>query len=103
MNECKRFTFFALIRGPAFAPVASFAVNSPIRFQEAMPKKFKGTPAQERALSTYVKLERAASAAFAMLVRAEEEGLTLSQFAVLEALFTWAAVPGRSGAAHPDQ
>ncbi|HEX4603615.1 MAG TPA: MarR family transcriptional regulator [Candidatus Angelobacter sp.] len=53
-----------------------------------MPKKFKGTPAQERALSAYVKLERAASAAFAYArVGLEEEGLTLSQFAVLEALF----------------
>ncbi|MCU1334251.1 MAG: hypothetical protein JWM08_3243, partial [Candidatus Angelobacter sp.] len=30
-----------------------------------MPGKFKGTPAQERALSAYVKLERAASTAFA--------------------------------------
>ena len=53
-----------------------------------MPKKFKGTPAQERALRTYVKLERAASAAFAYArVGLEEEGLTLSQFAVLEALY----------------
>src|SRR6478736_4112346 len=53
-----------------------------------MPKKFKGTPSQERALRTYVKLERAASAAFAYArVGLEEEGLTLSQFAVLEALY----------------
>ncbi len=53
-----------------------------------MIKKFKGTPAQERALSAYVKLERAASAAFAYArVGLEEEGLTLSQFAVLEALY----------------
>jgi MarR family transcriptional regulator, 2-MHQ and catechol-resistance regulon repressor len=53
-----------------------------------MPKKFKGTPTQERALSAYVKLERAASAAFAYArVGLEEEGLTLSQFAVLEALY----------------
>jgi MarR family 2-MHQ and catechol resistance regulon transcriptional repressor len=53
-----------------------------------MPKKFKGTPAQERALAAYVKLERAASAAFAYArVGLEEEGLTLSQFAVLEALY----------------
>jgi MarR family transcriptional regulator, 2-MHQ and catechol-resistance regulon repressor len=52
-----------------------------------MPNKFKGTPAQERALRTYVKLERAASAAFAYArIGLEEEGLTLSQFAVLEAL-----------------
>ena len=52
-----------------------------------MPNKFKGTPAQERALSAYVKLERAASAAFAYArVGLEEEGLTLGQFAVLEAL-----------------
>jgi MarR family 2-MHQ and catechol resistance regulon transcriptional repressor len=53
-----------------------------------MPGKFKGTPAQERALSTYVKLERAASTAFAYArIGLEEEGLTLSQFAVLEALY----------------
>jgi MarR family 2-MHQ and catechol resistance regulon transcriptional repressor len=53
-----------------------------------LPKKFKGTPAQERALSAYVKLERAAGTAFAYArVGLEEEGLTLSQFAVLEALF----------------
>jgi MarR family transcriptional regulator, 2-MHQ and catechol-resistance regulon repressor len=53
-----------------------------------MPGKFKGTPAQQRALSAYVKLERAASAAFAYArVGLEEEGLTLSQFAVLEALY----------------
>jgi MarR family 2-MHQ and catechol resistance regulon transcriptional repressor len=53
-----------------------------------MIKRFKGTLAQERALSAYVKLERAASAAFAYArVGLEEEGLTLSQFAVLEALY----------------
>ncbi len=53
-----------------------------------MIKRFKGTPAQERALSAYVKLERAAGAAFAYArVGLEEEGLTLSQFAVLEALY----------------
>jgi MarR family 2-MHQ and catechol resistance regulon transcriptional repressor len=53
-----------------------------------MAKKFKGTPAQERALSAYVKLERAAGTAFAYArVGLEEEGLTLSQFAVLEALY----------------
>jgi len=53
-----------------------------------MPKKFKGTPAQERALSAYVKLERAASTAFAYArIGLEEEGLTLSQFAVLEGLY----------------
>jgi len=53
-----------------------------------MPSKFKGTPAQQRALSAYVKLERAASTAFAYArVGLEEEGLTLSQFAVMEALY----------------
>jgi MarR family transcriptional regulator, 2-MHQ and catechol-resistance regulon repressor len=53
-----------------------------------MSSKFKGTPAQERALGAYVKLERAAGAAFAYArVGLEEEGLTLSQFAVLEALY----------------
>jgi MarR family 2-MHQ and catechol resistance regulon transcriptional repressor len=76
-----------------FAFLAAFAVNSPVgsnksSISEAMPKKFKGTPAQERALGTYVKLERAASAAFAYArIGLEEEGLTLSQFAVLEALY----------------
>ena len=59
-----------------------------IRVRNTMPKRFKGTPAQERALSAYVKLERAAGAAFAYArIGLEEEGLTLSQFAVLEALF----------------
>jgi MarR family 2-MHQ and catechol resistance regulon transcriptional repressor len=53
-----------------------------------MPRRFKGTPEQDQALSAYVKLERAASAAFAYArVGLEEEGLTLSQFAVLEALY----------------
>jgi hypothetical protein len=72
---------------------SAFAVNSPVgsnksSISEAMPKKFKGTPAQERALNAYVKLERAASAAFAYArVGLEEAGLTLSQFAVLEALY----------------
>jgi len=73
-----------------FAPVASCAVNVQIYFlpDELMPNKFKGTPAQERALSAYVKLERAASAAFAYArIGLEEEGLTLSQFAALEALY----------------
>lgn len=64
-----------------------FARTGP-QFVKAMSNKFKGTPAQERALSSYVKLERAASAAFAYArIGLEEEGLTLSQFAVLEALF----------------
>jgi MarR family 2-MHQ and catechol resistance regulon transcriptional repressor len=57
-------------------------------FSKQMPNKFKGTAAQERALSAYVKLERAASSAFAYArVGLGEEGLTLSQFAVLEALY----------------
>jgi len=53
-----------------------------------MKTKFKGTRAQKRSLGAYVKLERAASSAFAYArVGLEEEGLTLGQFAVLEALY----------------
>jgi len=53
-----------------------------------MGKKFKGTAAQKRALSAYVKLERAANAAMAYArVGLEEAGLSLGQFAVLEALY----------------
>jgi MarR family 2-MHQ and catechol resistance regulon transcriptional repressor len=68
-----------------------------------MGKKFKGTAAeergprrarvsrdgvQERALSAYIKLARAANASMTYArVGLEDEGLTLSQFAVLEALY----------------
>ncbi|MFI5104641.1 MAG: hypothetical protein ACHP79_06935 [Terriglobales bacterium] len=53
-----------------------------------MGKNFKGTPREERALSAYVKLARAANAAL-VYARAsfDDSGLTPSQFAVLEALF----------------
>ncbi|HEV2117918.1 MAG TPA: MarR family transcriptional regulator [Terriglobales bacterium] len=53
-----------------------------------MPRHFHGTPRQERALSAYVKLLRASES-----VRAEAgrtfagQGLSPSQFAVLEALY----------------
>ncbi len=53
-----------------------------------MGKKFRGTAAEKRALSAYVKLERAANAAMAYTrVGLEEAGLSLGQFAVLEALY----------------
>jgi MarR family transcriptional regulator, 2-MHQ and catechol-resistance regulon repressor len=53
-----------------------------------MGKKFRGTAVQERALNAYVKLERAANAAMAYArVGLEEAGLSLGQFAVLEALY----------------
>lgn len=53
-----------------------------------MGRNFKGTAAEERALSAYVKLARAANAAFAYArVGLEDAGLSLSQFAVLEALY----------------
>lgn len=48
----------------------------------------KGTPQQERALNAYVKLARAANSAMAYArVGLEDADLTLSQFAVLEALY----------------
>lgn len=53
-----------------------------------MKSTFKGTKAEKRALSAYVKLERAANAAMAFArVGLEEAGLSLGQFAVLEALY----------------
>ena len=53
-----------------------------------MKKKFKGTAAEERSLGAYVKLARAANASLAYArVGLEDAGLTLSQFAVLEALY----------------
>src|SRR5947209_17854146 len=49
--------------------------------------KFQGTAAEERALAAYVKLGREANATMAYAgVGLEDAGLTLSQFAVLEAL-----------------
>ena len=53
-----------------------------------MGKNFKGTAAEERALSAYVKLARAANTALACArVGLDEAGLSLGQFAVLEALY----------------
>jgi MarR family transcriptional regulator, 2-MHQ and catechol-resistance regulon repressor len=53
-----------------------------------MGRKFKGTAAEERALSAYVKLARAANTAVAYArVGLEDAGLSLGQFAVLEALY----------------
>lgn len=50
--------------------------------------KFKGGAAEERALGAYIKLARAANAAMAYArVGLEDAGLTLGQFAVLEALY----------------
>jgi MarR family 2-MHQ and catechol resistance regulon transcriptional repressor len=53
-----------------------------------MAKKFKGTPAEERSLSAYIKLARAANASMAYArVGLEDAGLSLGQFAALEALY----------------
>jgi MarR family 2-MHQ and catechol resistance regulon transcriptional repressor len=53
-----------------------------------MPRHFHGTPRQERALSAYVKLLRASETVHTEATRSlAGEGLTLSQFAVLEALY----------------
>jgi MarR family transcriptional regulator, 2-MHQ and catechol-resistance regulon repressor len=53
-----------------------------------MGKKFQGSAAEKRALNAYVKLARAANAAMAYArVGLEEVGLSLGQFAVLEALY----------------
>jgi MarR family 2-MHQ and catechol resistance regulon transcriptional repressor len=53
-----------------------------------MPRHFHGTPRQERALSAYVKLLRASETVHTEATRSlAGEGLTPSQFAVLEALY----------------
>jgi MarR family transcriptional regulator, 2-MHQ and catechol-resistance regulon repressor len=53
-----------------------------------MSSKTKRSAAEERALNTYIKLARAANTAMAYArVGLEDEGLTLGQFAVLEALY----------------
>ena len=53
-----------------------------------MPRHFHGTPRQERALSAYVKLLRASETVHSEATRTlAEEGLSASQFAVLEALY----------------
>lgn len=53
-----------------------------------MGRNFKGSASEERALGAYVKLARAANTAMAYArVGLEEAGLSLGQFAVLEALY----------------
>lgn len=52
-----------------------------------MTRKYRGTKSEVRSLSTYVKLMRAAEAVSTRVTRhLAESGLTISQFAVLEAL-----------------
>lgn len=53
-----------------------------------MPTKYRGSPAETRALNTFIKLMRATNALGGNLARnlAAEADLTMSQFAVLEAL-----------------
>lgn len=53
-----------------------------------MRRNFKGTVAEERALSTYIKLARAANTVMSYArVGLEQAGLSLGQFGVLEALY----------------
>src|SRR5215467_9495939 len=53
-----------------------------------MSKNFQGSPSEERALAAYIKLARAANSALAFArVGLEDAGLSLGQFAVLEALY----------------
>jgi MarR family 2-MHQ and catechol resistance regulon transcriptional repressor len=53
-----------------------------------MPRHFHGTARQERALSAYVKLLRASETVHSEATRTlAEEGLSASQFGVLEALY----------------
>jgi MarR family 2-MHQ and catechol resistance regulon transcriptional repressor len=53
-----------------------------------MSKNFKGSPAEEQALATYIKLARASNAAMAYAKQGlDDSGLSYSQFAVLEALY----------------
>src|SRR5258707_1322500 len=53
-----------------------------------MSRNFKGTPAEERALSAFVKLARATNTALAYTrVGLDQAGLSQGQFAVLEALY----------------
>src|SRR5215467_6351245 len=53
-----------------------------------MSKNFQGSPSEERALGAYIKLARAANSALAFArVGLEDAGLSLGQFAVLEALY----------------
>lgn len=53
-----------------------------------MPTKYRGTPDEERALNTYIKLQRAAETAFNRTsAHLGAYDLSPSQFAVLEALY----------------
>lgn len=53
-----------------------------------MPTKYEGTASEQLALNTFIKLQRAATTFQSALTRKETIGpLTLSQFAVLEALY----------------
>ncbi len=53
-----------------------------------MPTKYQGTPEENRALNTYIKLQRAAETTLAnTTAHLSTYGLTTSQFAVLEALY----------------
>ncbi len=53
-----------------------------------MPTRYEGTASEQLALNTFIKLQRAATTFQSALTRKETIGpLTLSQFAVLEALF----------------
>jgi len=53
-----------------------------------MPTQYDGTPTEIRALNAYIKLQRAAETSLTRTTRQLSDlGLTLSQFAVLEALY----------------
>lgn len=53
-----------------------------------MPTRYKGTPQETRALNTYIKLQRAAETTLARTnAHLIQYDLTISQFAVLEALY----------------
>ena len=59
-----------------------------LNYLQTMPRHFHGTPRQERALSAYVKLLRASETVHSEATRTlAGEGLSASQFAVLEALY----------------
>jgi MarR family transcriptional regulator, 2-MHQ and catechol-resistance regulon repressor len=59
-----------------------------LNYLVVMPRHFHGTPRQERALSAYVRLLRASESVHAAATRSlAGEGLSPSQFAVLEALY----------------
>jgi len=61
---------------------------SMLNYLQTMPRHFHGTPRQERALSAYVKPLRASETVHSEATRTlAGEGLSASQFAVLEALY----------------